>query len=91
MKNRSRVSRAALAAMVMMVVAMSAVSAEAAMQRAPADPIQRAGGEGRMRRAVVDGARSLQSLRVAVAGAMIKLWEIGEYRPFFEVRLRSSK
>lgn len=89
MKNRSNVSRAALAAMVMAVMAMSAVAAEAAMQRMPADPIQRV-GEGRMRRVESNRVSALSAKRVAPSW-MIRLWDLGEYRPLSDVRARGSR
>lgn len=90
MKSKSQVSRAAMAAVVMAVMAMSAVSAEAALQRAPVDPIQRAGGEGRMRRAVSDGVR-MASAKMVAPSWMMRLWENIDYRPLLDARLRSSK
>jgi hypothetical protein len=90
MKNRSKVSRAALAAMVMAVMAMSSVAAEAALQRAPAEPIQRL-GEGRMRRVASDRAGVLSAMRRASADWMIRFWEVFDYSPIVNVRQRGSR
>ncbi|MEO5618870.1 MAG: hypothetical protein ABIS67_13970 [Candidatus Eisenbacteria bacterium] len=90
MKNRSNASRAALAAMVMAVMSMSAVSAEAALRRAPADPIQRV-GEGRMRRAESDRLSLLSAMRRVSADLMIRLWVLEDYRPMGDVRSRGSR
>ena len=51
-----------------LVMAMSSVAAEAALQRAPAEPIQRL-GEGRMRRVATERAGVLSAMRRASAEA----------------------